>query len=260
MRELLALAEEAARRAGTVIMPRYGKVEVDFKGDGSPITEADRASHLVICDLLAPSGMRIVSEEGDGLHLDAQRYWLVDPLDGTKDFLACNNEFTVNIALIEDGRAVLGVIFAPALGELFAGGPKFGCIHEKDGLRTRVPNIPENARPRMAISRFHDHPDIGLFAAANGIAETVPTGSSLKFGRLAIAEADVLPRLVGSSEWDTAAGQALLEGAGGKVLDWATGQTLLYGKPRRRNPRLLSLRAPYRYENFVLQHYETDIE
>jgi 3'(2'), 5'-bisphosphate nucleotidase len=111
----------------------------------------------------------------------------------------------------------------------------------------------------MAVSRFHDHPDVDLFASQNGIKERVAIGSALKYGVLAAGVVDVFPRLVGSSEWDTAAGQAVLEAAGGQVLDWHTGEALVYGKPRRRNPRLLTLRAPYRQEEFQLKEYESEL-
>jgi 3'(2'), 5'-bisphosphate nucleotidase len=111
----------------------------------------------------------------------------------------------------------------------------------------------------MAISRFHDHPDVDVFAAQNRIVQRVAIGSALKYGLLAAAEVDVFPRLVGSSEWDTAAGQAVLEAAGGQVLDWHTGKALQYGKPRRRNPRLLALRGPYQRETFKLREYEREL-
>lgn len=188
--------------------------------------------------------------------MDAKRYWLVDPLDGTKDFIAANDEFTVNVALIDEGRPVLGVVFSPALGEMYAGQPGIGFWCEKAGVRTDCQPAGKTATCRMAVSRIHDHPDADVFAEANGIGNRVAIGSALKYGRLATAEVDVFPRLVGSSEWDTAAGQAALEGAGGQVLDWHTGQALFYEKPRRRNPRLLSIRSPYRYADFQLKFYE----
>jgi 3'(2'), 5'-bisphosphate nucleotidase len=258
--ELLELAIVTARYAGDVILSHYRRVdETKLKGDGSPLTLADQAAHKAIISLLGDSGIPVVSEEGDDLFMDARRYWLVDPLDGTKDFIAANDEFTVNIALIDGGRPVLGVVFAPALRELYAGQSGIGSWCEKAGIRFDCQSAGKTAACRMAVSRFHDHPDVDVFAAANGIGNSVAIGSALKYGRLATAEVDVFPRLVGSSEWDTAAGQAVLEGAGGQVLDWHTGQTLCYGKPRRRNPRLLSVRAPYNFTDFQLQYYEPGI-
>jgi 3'(2'), 5'-bisphosphate nucleotidase len=109
------------------------------------------------------------------------------------------------------------------------------------------------------VSRFHNHPDVELFALANAVTIQVPLGSALKYGRLALGEVDVFPRLVGSAEWDTAAGQAVLEAAGGAVLDWQTGQPMRYGKTNRRNGRLMALRAPYRYAEFNLKEYGPEL-
>lgn len=260
MDRMLKLAIGAAQIAGRSIIMHYERaLTVESKQDGSPLTHADLAAHRDIECQLAGSGIVLVSEEGDDLHLDAERYWLVDPLDGTKDFLARNGEFTVNIALIEQGMPVLGVVFAPAVGELYWGAERMGAWRLRKGRVTAL--LPQAEAPsfRMAVSRFHDHPDVDVFVAQNGIDQRVAIGSALKYGLLAAAEVDVFPRLVGSSEWDTAAGQAVLEAAGGQVLDWHTGETLQYGKPRRRNPRILALRAPYRRDQFNLKEYEREL-
>lgn len=262
MREWLDLAVAAAKEAGEALLLHHEQqLSVQVKGDGSPVTLADRAAHALITSRLAASGMTIVSEEGAALFLDASRYWLVDPLDGTKDFLARNDEFTVNIALMDGEAPVLGVVYAPARGEIYAGGLGLGCWVESQGGGDRKPCgvHPRSEACRMTVSRFHDHPDVDIFAQANRIRERVAVGSALKYGYLAAGLADVFPRLVGSSEWDTAAGQAVLEAAGGAVLDWHTGQPLRYGKPGRRNPRLLSLRAPYAYSDFQLQTYQPEL-
>lgn len=258
--KLLELAVEAAQLAGRAILSHYQQpLSVVHKQDGSPLTLADQAAHQIIVSHLAHCGVTIVSEEGEDLHLDAERYWLVDPLDGTKDFLAGNGEFTVNIALVDQGRPVLGVVFAPAIGDLYWGTEGLGAWRVRHGAETAL--LPQAQSPvcRMAVSRFHDHPDVDVFAAQNGIDQRVAIGSALKYGLLAAAEVDVFPRLVGSSEWDTAAGQALLEAAGGQVLDWHTGKALQYGKPQRRNPRLLALRTPYRKDAFKLKEYESEL-
>lgn len=260
MNKLLELAFEAARLAGSAILTYYQQpLSVARKQDGSPLTLADQAAHQIIVSHLAYSGVIIVSEEGEDLHLDAERYWLVDPLDGTKDFLAGNGEFTVNIALVDQGRPVLGVVFAPAIGDLYWGAEGLGAWRVRNAAEAAL--LPQAQSPacRMAVSRFHDHPDVDVFAAQNRIEQRVAVGSALKYGLLAAAEVDVFPRLVGSSEWDTAAGQAVLEATGGQVLDWHTGKALQYGKPRRRNPRLLALRAPYRREAFKLKEYESEL-
>lgn len=262
MREWLDLAVAAAKEAGEALLSYHDQqLRVEVKGDGSPITLADRAAHTVIMARLMASGMTVVSEEGSDLFLEASRYWLVDPLDGTKDFLAGNGEFTVNIALVYGTAPVLGVVYAPARGEIYAGGVGLGCWVEKPGggVRKSCGVHPKSGDCRMTVSRFHDHPDVDIFAQANRIRERVAVGSALKYGYLAAGLADVFPRLVGSSEWDTAAGQAVLEAAGGAVLDWHTGRPLRYGKPGRRNPRLLSLRAPYAYSDFQLQTYPPEL-
>ena len=261
MDKWLELALEAAREAGVAIMRYYPQtLTVQHKQDGSPLTVADHAAHSVIVGHLADGGLVVVSEEGEDLHLAAERYWLVDPLDGTKDFLAGNGEFTVNIALVAQGRPVLGVVFAPAINTLYWGAEGMGAWRIRDGAAAAALSAhTRSALMRMAVSRFHDHPDGDIFAARNGIAERVAIGSALKYGLLAAGEVDVFPRLVGSSEWDTAAGQAVLEAAGGQLLDWHTGKALQYGKPRRRNPRLLALRAPYRQQEFQLKKYESEL-
>lgn len=260
MSEWLHLAVQAARDAGNTILSVYRqKLDIETKGDGSPLTIADQCAHQAIMARLGASAIAVVSEEGDDLHIGAGRYWLVDPLDGTKDFLAGNDEFTVNIALVVDREPVMGVVYAPALDELYAGELGLGAWKEKAGIRFSCFAEEKSLHCRMAASRFHDHLDVDLFAAANRIDVRVALGSALKYGRLASAEVDVFPRLVGSSEWDTAAGQAVLEAAGGQVLDWHTGKPLRYGKPRRRNPRLLALRAPYAFTDFELKTYEPEL-
>lgn len=163
------LAIDAARRAGEVVLRFYGqRLTIEHKGDGSPMTRADRASHDVIVGGLQETGMPVVSEEGDDLHPDAARYWLVDPLDGTKDFLAGNGEFTVNIALVESHRPVPGVVLAPALDELYVGRSNAAwCV--KGGVRTECVAGEKAPCLRMAVSRFHDDSDVEVFAEANHV-------------------------------------------------------------------------------------------
>ena len=260
MDKQLELAVEAAREAGKAVMSHYQQMlAVQLKQDGSPLTLADQDAHRVIFDCLIGNGLAVVSEEAEDLHLTAERYWLVDPLDGTKDFLAGNGEFTVNIALVDQGRPVLGVVLAPAMNALYWGAEGMGAWRIREGAATALSATPKSASLRMAVSRFHDHPDVDIFAARNSINERVAIGSALKYCLLAAGEVDVFPRLVGSSEWDTAAGQAVLEAAGGQVLEWHKGEALQYGKPRRRNPRLLALRAPYVREEFKLKDYESEL-
>jgi 3'(2'), 5'-bisphosphate nucleotidase len=253
----LELAVEAAKKAGIIILKFYGKeVELEAKTDGSPLTLADCASHNFLMEELSCASLPVVSEEGDSSPINEDNYWLVDPLDGTKDFLARNDEFTINIALVQKGKPVLGVIHAPALGETYAGGIDQIPWFEKDEVRTSLETVGKATQCRMAVSRFHDHPDVGVFADINQIEKRIEVGSALKYGLLARGEVEVVPRLVGSSEWDVAAGQAIVESAGGSVLDWHDAKPLSYGKPRRRNPRLISFRAPYVSSDFKLMTYE----
>lgn len=260
MHELKNLAIMAARISGAQILKFYGKnSEVELKYDRSPLTLADKVAHREIKRILLTSGLPVVSEEGEDLCLDAKTYWLVDPLDGTKDFLFKDDEFTVNIALIDNGRPLLGIIFAPAKDDLYWGGFGIGAWRVFRGSTSELHPQLRSPFVRMAKSRFHDHPDVNFFAIQNNIKNAIPIGSALKFGFLAIAEVDVIPRLVGSSEWDTAAGQAILEVLGGAILNWHTGQSLSYGKPKRRNPRFLALRSPYLINEFKLKDYEEEL-
>ena len=153
----------------------------------------------------------------------------------------------------------MGVIHAPALGETYAGGIDQIPWFEKDEVCTALETVGKATQCRMAVSRFHDHPDVGVFADINQIEKRVEVGSALKYGLLTRGEVDVLPRLVGSSEWDVAAGQAIVESAGGSVLDWHSLQPLHFGKPGRRNPRLLSYRSPYCANDFTLMNYESEL-
>jgi 3'(2'), 5'-bisphosphate nucleotidase len=256
----LVLAVESAKKAGVKILNFYGdQGEVKSKIDGSPLTHADCASHDLLTEALSSTGIPIVSEEGESLRLEVDTYWLIDPLDGTKDFLAQNDEFTVNIALVQNAKPIMGVIHAPALGETYAGGIDHSPWFEKNGDRSLLGSIPKSKNCRMAVSRFHDHPDVGVFAKINQIEKRIEVGSALKYGLLARGEVDVVPRLVGSSEWDVAAGQAIVESAGGRVLDWHTTIPLSYGKLGRRNPRLLSFRSPYHLSDFTLMNYEPEL-
>ena len=253
MNRLAEIAIVAARAAGKVILSFYKhEVDISIKGDGSPLTIADKFSHETIVGLLTKTGIPIVSEEAKELSFHSNYYWLIDPLDGTKDFLAANDEFTINIALIKNDTPILGVLYAPALNELYLGIPGKCIWRELNGERADCIALPKFNQLRMAKSRFHDHPDADLFAKANRIEIYKPIGSALKFGRLAMGEIDVYPRFVGSSEWDTAAGQAILEAAGGTMIDFATLKPVCYSKPTRRNGTFIAFRGSYLYEDFVV--------
>jgi 3'(2'), 5'-bisphosphate nucleotidase len=241
-----------AREAGRAILAVYAcDFDVEAKADRSPLTEADLAAHACIRDGLAAldPALPMLSEESAAHELsgrrDWTRYWLVDPLDGTREFVKRNGEFTVNIALIEDGRTVFGVVYAPVLDELFWGQAGHGAfLRGPEGdveLRARRPA----PRPlRVAVSRSHLDPRSAALLGRLEQPVSVGLGSSLKFCRLAEGRVDVYPRFGPTGEWDTAAGQAVLEAAGGAVLDLA-GQPLTYNQRESLiNPDFIALGDP----------------
>ena len=215
-----------AREAGDAILSVYARdFSVETKDDDSPLTQADLASHRIIVEglrRLAPD-IPVLSEEDDDIPWDARRqwsrHWLVDPLDGTREFVKKNGEFTVNIALIEDGRPVLGVVFAPVTDYLLHAEAGVGAF-----LRERGQDMPlQTRRPatsplRVAASRSHLDERTAAALARMGDTERHGLGSSLKFCRIAEGSIDVYPRFGPTSEWDTAAAQCVLEAAGGAVL------------------------------------------
>ena len=238
-----------ARRAGDAIMAVYaGDFAVELKDDESPLTRADMASHHVIVDglrALAPD-IPVLSEEGAGTPWETRRtwtrHWLVDPLDGTREFVKKNGEFTVNIALIEDGRSVLGVVYAPVFDDLLHAARGEGAwLRDGDrdiALRTRRP---ATSPLRVAASRSHLDDRTAAALGRMGDIERVGLGSSLKFCRLAEGRIDVYPRFGPTSEWDTAAAQCVLEEAGGAVLR-LDGTRLDYGlKENILNPDFIAL-------------------
>ena len=229
-----------AHAAAAAILDVYaGAFDVDRKADASPVTAADLAAHHVIVDglrALTPD-IPVVSEESAVVVPACQRrawtrMWLVDPLDGTREFVKRNGEFSVNIALIDRGVAVFGVIQAPVTGTLWHGAPGQGAWRVDGAAETAIrARRFEGAAPlRVAASRSHRDPRTTALLARIGDAEPMPLGSSLKFCRLAEGALDVYPRFGPTSEWDTAAGQAILEGAGGVVLAPS-------GRPFRYNQR-----------------------
>jgi 3'(2'), 5'-bisphosphate nucleotidase len=242
--ELLALATRLARDAAQAIEAvRRAGFAIERKGDASPVTAADRLAEGIITEglLLATPDLPVVAEEAfaEG-HVPAvaERFWLVDPLDGTREFAAGRDEYVVCIALIEAGRPVLGVLAAPAQARLYAGIVGEGAWVEEAGARRPIQaRRPPAGGLHVLDSRSHrDDAATGNFCRNLLITETTRMGSALKFAWIAEGRADVMPRLSsGIMEWDTAAGQAVLEAAGGQVLD-AQGRPLAYGKPGYRNP------------------------
>ena len=228
-----------ARKAGAAIMEIYGDAfEVETKKDASPLTAADRAAHVIIdagLQELYPE-IPLLSEEGRDIPFEERKswrlFWLVDPLDGTKEFIKRNGEFTVNIALIEDGYPVAGVVHLPAAGRTYFGGKGDGAWLEEEGSPPVMihPRVPRAGRGlAVVMSRSHPSPELDDYLAGIDVAASISVGSSLKFCAIAEGKADLYPRLGPTMEWDTAAGQAVVESAGGKVVDLA-GNRLRYNK------------------------------
>jgi 3'(2'), 5'-bisphosphate nucleotidase len=178
--------------------------------------------------------------------LTGKQFWLVDPLDGTREFLAGNGEFTVNIALVRGGESVLGVVFAPVLDQMYWGGKGFGAFRSWSGAIEPIhvaAAVKAGGVFRVVASRSHFDPETGRFIERLGESEVVRAGSSLKFCRIAEGAADVYPRLGPTCEWDTAAAQAVVEGAGGFVYD-LDGTALRYGKKEILNPHFIAASVP----------------
>ena len=217
---------KAAIAASEVILEVYARpFAAEAKTDGSPVTEADQRAEAVILDLLAPLGIPVLGEESVAAGKIPElghRFFVVDPLDGTKEFVKRNGEFTVNIALTEAGRPVKGVVLAPVTGEVFWTGSE-GAMAGRvvAGMVTGVRRIAVDLAPplRIVASRSHGHAALAALCETMNVAEDVSVGSSLKFCLLADGRAQLYPRFTPTSEWDTAAGQAVLEAAGGVVLD-----------------------------------------
>lgn len=219
---------QIARRAGKAILEVYSQdFEVDEKEDQSPLTKADMASHRLISDALQEltPEIPVLSEESAFVPWEQRsqwrRYWLVDPLDGTREFVKRNGEFTVNIALIEDHRPVLGVVHAPVPDITWYGDREQGAWRQQgDQLPEKISVTPAAQTPvRVAGSRSHAGDSLKRFLEKLGEHEIVSMGSSLKLCLVAEGKADIYPRLGPTSEWDTAAAQAVVEAAGGQVTD-----------------------------------------
>ncbi|OCQ19021.1 3'(2'),5'-bisphosphate nucleotidase [Pseudoalteromonas luteoviolacea] len=222
LEELVALS----RLAGEEIMQIYAKdFAVDYKSDDSPVTDADLAANRVITaglQRLTPN-IPILSEESADISWQErqtwQRYWLVDPIDGTKEFIKKNGEFTVNIALIENGTPTMGVVYAPALNTCYLAAKAIGAFRECDEARIELKVTRKNKQGKIKVvgSRSHPSPELADYLAQFDDVEMVPKGSSLKLCLVAEGEADIYPRLGPTSEWDTGAGHAVAEIAGATV-------------------------------------------
>ncbi len=256
MKDLLAQIRAVAVEAGRVVLEHYAKPSpVDYKADDSPLTQGDRASHAYITAELArlTPEIPVLSEESDPEDYEARagwtRFWCVDPLDGTKEFVKRTGEFTVNIALIEGTAPVLGVVHVPAQGRTYAATRGEGAWrYDGAGAGVAIHARPADAhRMTVVASRDHAGPEVAAILARmadDGIAvEAASMGSALKFCLVAEGAADFYPRTAPTMEWDTAAAQAVVEAAGGRVTT-ADGEPLRYNRADLRNPPVFTVGDP----------------
>lgn len=261
MKRLLEIAKKAAVEAGAEIMRIYTDPSQDFgiekKADNSPLTLADKAAHLCIMRHLRDTGIPVLSEEGQHLPYAERRMWkrlwVVDPLDGTKEFIKKNGEFTVNIALVEDGSPVLGVIYIPVTGILYYGIVGEGAWKERtpsplpEGSASMIESLPlmksGEGLYTVVASRSHMNAEteeyINRLRKKHDKIQLVSRGSSIKICLVAEGVADAYPRFAPTMEWDTAAGDAIARAAGKQVVDAQTGQPLVYNKEDLHNPWFL---------------------
>lgn len=257
MNDLIEIAVKAALQGGAAILDVYGSddFDIEIKGDHSPLTRADRTANDCITTVLSATKIPVISEEDVRNHTFEEREqwtqcWVVDPLDGTKEFIKRNGEFTVNIALVVEGRAQFGVIYVPATDTLYYGGLSLGSYRVDDASTVKINEITRAAR-RLPLqdkpSGFHV-----VGSRSHGSAETenfitrlrhefgeisfVAAGSSLKFCLVAEGKAHLYPRFAPTMEWDTAAGQAIAEAAGCTVMVWPLQQPLRYNRRDLTNP------------------------
>ncbi len=258
----LDLLEGVARRAGKAILEIYATdFTVQRKADASPLTLADTRSNGIITDWLrsAYPAIPVVSEEGKEIPYETRRrwdrFWLVDPLDGTKEFVKRNGEFTVNIALIEEETPVLGVIYIPVQDRLVMGDVREGCWEVTGGERRplHVAENPPEGTVRIVRSRSHPSPGLERMLSLMPNHQIVNRGSSIKFCSVARGEADFYPRFGPTWEWDTAAGQAIVTAAGGVMVDMA-GKPFTYNKKKLLNgPFLVSSSMQFLVKSGILE-------
>lgn len=258
LKELLFVAINASLDAGEEILKVYeSDFAVEHKDDKSPLTLADKNAHNAICEILKLTNLPVLSEEGKSIEYSERAkweyFWMVDPLDGTKEFIKRNGEFTVNIALIHKQKSILGVIYVPVTKTLYFAAEGIGCFKsetwnlksEMDKLEdvikssNKLPLATTNTKFTVVASRSHLSEETQMFIdglkTAHKEIEFISSGSSIKLCLVAEGSANVYPRFAPTMEWDTAAGQAICEIAGKKVLDYTTNQNLLYNKPNLLN-------------------------
>ncbi|MDT0294661.1 3'(2'),5'-bisphosphate nucleotidase CysQ [Mesonia ostreae] len=244
IKQFVPLIIDAARDAGIKILEVYNSEDfgVEEKGDHSPLTKADQWAHQTIVEKLKESGLPILSEEGAKIPYGERKgweyFWMVDPLDGTKEFIKKNGEFTVNIALIYKQKPILGVVYAPVLDQLYYGGEGIGAFKSENmDPQVELKLIKHDKGPtRIVASRSHLNEETKEYIAQFKEAETVSMGSSLKFMLIADSDADIYPRFAPTMEWDTAAAHAVLRGLDVEVINMEDDLPLRYNKENLLNP------------------------
>ena len=254
MDALLQACGSLARDAGKAVMQIYnsGDFEVELKSDNSPLTKADKRSNEIIeAGLKTISDFPILSEEGPHDVGSSKTFWLVDPLDGTKEFIKRNGEFTINIGLIKNNEPVLGVVYAPARKVLYFGAAESGAFKQPDGKKAeRIVAEYQGLLPTVATSRTHLSSAAEAFAAKLGEHRTIYAGSSLKFCLIAEGTATVYPRFVPCWLWDTAAADAIVRAAGGTVND-LHGRALVYDPGHLQSPHFIAATKGQNYQEIV---------
>lgn len=246
--KLLEVAKSAAEDASKNILEIYesGDFSIEAKEDDSPLTKADRASHIAITKHLIHTGIPILSEEGGNVPYEERNnwkhFWMIDPLDGTKEFIKKNGEFTVNIALISDNAPILGVVMVPVQGKLYSAikGKKAHLTVEGETKELKANNIDlSDSGLKVVASRSHLNDETQVFLDSLENPEIVSMGSSLKLLAIADGSADVYPRFAPTMEWDTAAAQIIVEESGGKVMQKGSELPVRYNKENLLNPFFL---------------------
>ena len=251
MTENLKTAIRSSLEAGKAILDIYhsGDFDIEIKGDNSPLTRADKVAHNMIVSYLEKTGIPVLSEEGKEIPYQERKnwkqLWIVDPIDGTKEFIRRNGEFTVNIALIEDQRPLIGVIFVPVTGELYFSSKEIGAFKvvvdlnnfDVETLISKANKLPLHRKDKtftIVASRSHMSKETETYVQEMrdiyGEVNLISKGSSLKLCMVAEGTANCYPRFAPTMEWDTAAGQAICEHAGFQVMDWETKHEMLYNR------------------------------
>jgi 3'(2'), 5'-bisphosphate nucleotidase len=233
-----------ARDAGQAILPIYHSedFEIQIKSDDSPVTKADlRSNEIIIKKLAEVSKLPVVTEESYveyDIRKHWRKFWLVDPLDGTKDFIAHNGQFTINIALIDNGTPVMGVVYVPDSGDVYSAQQGLGAFKNGESIFNR------SVRSELIASDsiFHSTPAVEMFFERHSIRQVIKFGAAIKICKLAEGIIDVYPRLNGTKEWDTAACHIIANEAGCKVIDVETGAELVYNKTSMKNSHFVASR------------------